>query len=38
MERYILVEYILISNNTVNINILLYKYNNKIMEIFKIYL
>ena len=38
MERYILVEYIINSNNIVNINILLYKNNNKFMIFFKIYL
>ena len=38
MERYILVEYIINSNNIVNINILLYKSNNKFMIFFKIYL
>ena len=32
MERYILVDYIIKSNNIVNINILLYKKDNKIME------
>lgn len=38
MERYILVEYIINSNNIVNINILLYKNDNKFMIFFKIYL
>lgn len=38
MERYILVEYIIKSNNTVNYIILLLLKYNEIMEIFKIYL
>lgn len=38
MERYILVEYLLISNNIVNINILFLMDVNEFMVFFKIYL